>query len=348
LEIGTGLVLSGNFTDIKWANGPFFIKTEIDPDGGSNYIITGASELLSVPYARYAKSAANGLQDGTATGQMMYWNGKSWVTIPPGIEHQILSFCGGIPTWGPCLDTITSLNCSGAINAGNLIEGISASAVSTSIPYLGGNGGPYTVQSVTSTGVTGLTASLVAGKLAIGAGNIKYTISGIPISSGIAKFNITLGGQTCILEIRVLNSYSQYPVGTVFCAAGPTVIKNVSSPKTGKIWMDRNLGASRAATRQFDNDAFGDLYQWGREADGHQCRNSTTTTTLSSTDQPGHANFIVTSASPYNWRNPQNTNLWQGENGINNPCPRTYRLPTSAEFVAELGGSQSKDVSFFF
>ncbi|MBI9063702.1 MAG: hypothetical protein JEZ14_17105 [Marinilabiliaceae bacterium] len=57
LEIGTGTVESGDFTTIDWANDSYFIKTETDPAGGSNYTITGTSQLLSVPYALYAKTA---------------------------------------------------------------------------------------------------------------------------------------------------------------------------------------------------------------------------------------------------------------------------------------------------
>ncbi len=54
LEIGDGTVLFGTMAGINWANGPFFIKTETDPDGGSNYTIAGTSQLASVPYALFA------------------------------------------------------------------------------------------------------------------------------------------------------------------------------------------------------------------------------------------------------------------------------------------------------
>src|SRR5690554_3967123 len=57
LEIGSGTVVSGDFTTIDWANGPYFIKTETDPTGGTSYTITGTSQLLSVPYAFHAKTA---------------------------------------------------------------------------------------------------------------------------------------------------------------------------------------------------------------------------------------------------------------------------------------------------
>lgn len=57
IEIGAGTVVSGDFTTINWANGPYFIKTETDPAGGISYTITGISQLLSVPYALHAKTA---------------------------------------------------------------------------------------------------------------------------------------------------------------------------------------------------------------------------------------------------------------------------------------------------
>ena len=57
LEIGSGTVVSGNFSSIDWANGTYFIKTETDLNGGTNYTITGTSQLLSVPYALHAKTA---------------------------------------------------------------------------------------------------------------------------------------------------------------------------------------------------------------------------------------------------------------------------------------------------
>ncbi len=59
LEIGGGTVVNGDFASIDWANGPFFLKTEIDPTGGTYYVLENVQQLLSVPYALYAGSAAN-------------------------------------------------------------------------------------------------------------------------------------------------------------------------------------------------------------------------------------------------------------------------------------------------
>ena len=60
LEIGGGTVVNGDFATIDWADGPYFLKTETDPNGGTNYTIEGTQQLLSVPYALYAATSGNG------------------------------------------------------------------------------------------------------------------------------------------------------------------------------------------------------------------------------------------------------------------------------------------------
>lgn len=130
------------------------------------------------------------------------------------------------------------------------------------------------------------------------------------------------GGRAHGASVRCIQDYEPEEVSTV-------------TSSTGQVWMDRNLGASRVATSSADEDAYGDLYQWGRGADGHEKRESATTSTLSTSDTPGHDDFILPSYDPYDWRTPQNDNLWQGSSGINNPCPAGFRLPTETEFETE-------------
>jgi hypothetical protein len=60
LEIGTGTVITGTFSAINWAAGPYFIKTETDPTGGTAYTIAGTNELMSVPYALFSANARVG------------------------------------------------------------------------------------------------------------------------------------------------------------------------------------------------------------------------------------------------------------------------------------------------
>jgi hypothetical protein len=58
-EIGGGTPLTGAFASIDWSTGTYFIKSEVDTSGGSNYTISGVSQLLSVPYAKYADKSAD-------------------------------------------------------------------------------------------------------------------------------------------------------------------------------------------------------------------------------------------------------------------------------------------------
>ncbi|WP_373826226.1 hypothetical protein [Bacteroides heparinolyticus] len=233
IEIGAGNTISGNFESIDWANGPYFIKTETAIETPlDNYTITGTSQLLSVPYALYAKTAGN-VPVGIHSGDMQYWNGSEWVIIPAtDSEGAILQMINGIPTW----------------------------------------------------------------------------VNG----------------------------------------SGSDTIITVINPATGAEWMDRNLGATQVATSMTDVNSFGDLYQWGRGKDGHQKRTSGITTTLSNGDNPGHGDFILTDSSPNDWRSPQNDNLWQGVNGINNPCPAGFRIPTEAEWTAEINTWNSLDFNGAF
>jgi len=113
----------------------------------------------------------------------------------------------------------------------------------------------------------------------------------------------------------------------------------------GRVWMDRNLGASRVATSSTDSAAYGDLYQWGRGADGHQLRTSATTTITSSTNDPGHSDFIIGSVD---WRTTPNDFLWQGVFGTNNPCPAGFRLPTETEWKTEMQTWISRNINGAF
>ena len=100
----------------------------------------------------------------------------------------------------------------------------------------------------------------------------------------------------------------------------------------GRCWLDRNLGAANVGE-------YGDLYQWGRAADGHQLRTSDIYNTgLASTFEPNKekdwdGKFIT---SPSDWLSSGNNDLWQGVDGINNPCPVGYRLPTATEWQDEI------------
>jgi uncharacterized protein (TIGR02145 family) len=310
---------------------------------GSNNSSGAFAAPLKWTLAGYRSGGSNGTLYNVGT-ESLYWSSSVWGTnsrylffnsANAGVSFQTRADGFPVRCIKEMVGAVGVLNCNGATQSGNLISGQVASNVTASVPYTGGNAGFYPAQSISSTGVTGLTATLSQGLLANGAGSVTYAITGTAASAGTASFAITLGGQSCSFTVNVTSLAQQYPANSVFCAAGATAIVDVTNPTTGKTWMDRNLGASQVATSSTDQNAYGDLYQWGRRADGHQCRTSPTTATLSSVDQPAHGNFITINSGNYDWRSPQNTNLWQGVNGVNNPCPSGYRLPTETELNNE-------------
>jgi hypothetical protein len=114
----------------------------------------------------------------------------------------------------------------------------------------------------------------------------------------------------------------------------------VVSPYTGKTWLDRNLGASRVCTSIDDSECFGDYYQWGREADGHEKANSATTSTQATDIVNVGSSFILgTIDKIYDWTT-VDTHLtlrqsnWSKTDGTS-ICPIGYRVPTAAEISVE-------------
>ena len=180
-------------------------------------------------------------------------------------------------------------------------------------------------------------------------GNASETINGyLTYKLNVDKHAVRIVSDGTNWQILEESYNATGPVSGRNCDGSIFTWNDVGNPTTGKIWMDRNLGASRVATAYNDTNSYGDLYEWGRLKDGHQCRNSGITTSLSSTNVPGHGLFITTISSPYDWRNTQINNLWQGIHGNNNPCPSGYDLPTQAELNAERNSWSSNNAAGAF
>jgi uncharacterized protein (TIGR02145 family) len=92
-----------------------------------------------------------------------------------------------------------------------------------------------------------------------------------------------------------------------------------------------------------DATVYGDLYQWGRKTDGHEKRNSATTTTLATSNTPNHAKFIKAPNSPYDWRSGGgNNSRWtDATKAANDPCPSGYKVPTTAQWRSIFNGGSS-------
>jgi hypothetical protein len=165
LEIGTGTT-TGNFSTINWANGPFFIKTETDATGGTNYTITGTSQLLSVPYALYANTA-----DYTKLSNLPNWKdsisnhyigelfggGIVFYVYGGGKHGLIVATADSIQMRTPIMwsDTTTKTNIktstirdgigAGASNTERIlmVQGVAVSAAQVCAKYRGGNYGDW-------------------------------------------------------------------------------------------------------------------------------------------------------------------------------------------------------------
>lgn len=361
--------------------------------------------------------------DGTATGQMQYWDGSNWVNINPGSDGQVLKYTSNMPTWStvssvpnpPTIGTATRELYQATVaftppvnNGGSAItsytvfsnpEGLNKSGTSSPIIVTGLNSYTSYNYRVTATNASGTSlfsdysntpytpadapTNIVATNGEDSKSTISFnypsgngsTITGYAITSNPAGISVTTttspfvitgltNGSMYSFTVKAINSYGQGVAGTsnsimpytiqslcgsstvTFTYNGAPVTYGVVVSADYRCWLDRNLGATQVATSSTDVNSFGDLFQWGRGADGHQLRTSGTTTTLSTSDVPGNSNFIKATATPYDWRNPQNDNLWQGVNGVNNPCPSGYRLPTFSEIWAVTDGTFASPLKF--
>jgi len=162
------------------------------------------------------------------------------------------------------------------------------------------------------------------------------------MNRGAMKFKVLIVSVFFICSLLIGICLAQNKVVVIPLMSDCNPIQTVTSAD-GRVWMDRNLGAIQVAQSKDDYHAYGYLYQWGRLADGHEDRGSLTTTTRSAGDVPGHDDFIVVASSPFDWLTQLNNDLWQGVSGINNPCPSGFRLPTGAEWEAEIISWSSDD-----
>jgi len=176
--------------------------------------------------------------------------------------------------------------------------------------------------------------------------NLIYTPNNYYNGTDSFSFKIndgTVDSETKTVNINILDAF--YSGDTHNGIIYDTVI----SPNTGRIWLDRNLGASQVCTALNDENCYGDYYQWGRNTDGHEKSNSSTTSNQTTNiDNTGHGNFI--SGNP-DWTSIDSDGSQRNENWYTldgtSVCPTGYRVPTIEELSAEtidVGTSNNVDV----
>ena len=171
---------------------------------------------------------------------------------------------------------------------------------------------------------------------------------------------LVVSGLFVVMPMQVMANPNMAPIIS-YLILESTEVLTITSPTTNKIWMDRNLGATMACTESRDSvnfaddaayvvsqqDCFGDYYQWGRDADGHEKSDSATTSTQATdTSTVGHGDFITSgNENGYDW-----AQTVDGDGRIRetnwNPCPSGFRIPTSAEFDAEKEGITNRDDAY--
>jgi FlaG/FlaF family flagellin (archaellin) len=134
LALGQGSPLFGAYNQIDWSLGTYFIKTEIDPNGGTDFTNLGLIQLGTVPKAYYAKKAGAGFEGsfyeltnaplGDNKGDMLYWNGNQWINLPCGQPGQVLMLNDSIPQWDSLRETpVLNTNPITAVANGTTVAG---------------------------------------------------------------------------------------------------------------------------------------------------------------------------------------------------------------------------------
>jgi len=326
LEIGGGAAVSGNFSTILWSQGPYFIKTETDAAGGSNYQLTATTQLLSVPYSLYAQSAA--LKYSTS-GDTLF-SGREYVIVPglssansnavvTGSPSVITSVASSVTTISATLGGEVLNTGASAVTARGVCYGTSASPTVANNTVASGSGvGTFSVS------IPGLNPAITYYARA-------YAVNGNGTSYGNQVTFTTPGaaGQACAQGSTMTVTHT---AGDVAPVTKTITYKLVQTDLSGasKCWLAQNLGAERQALTLNDvsQESAGWYWQFNRKQ-GYTHDGMNRTPNIDIPDINENSNWIV----------------------ANDPCSillgTGWRIPTLTEWEFVLSNGWGSNGQFF-
>lgn len=258
VEIGAGTVVSGSFASVNWGQGPYFIKTETDITGGTNYQLISTTQLLSVPYALYAQSSS---LKYSAAGDTLF-SGKEYVIVPGISAANGSAVIAGSP--GVTTSVASSVTTVSASIGGEVIS-VGASAVTSRGICYGTSANPTITNSTVASG-SGL-GSFTINIPGLNPATTYYARAYATNASGTSYGNqvifATLGaaGQACAQGSTMTVTHT---AGDVAPVTKTVTYKLVQTDVTGesKCWIAQNLGADRQALSYNDDTEASAGWYW--------------------------------------------------------------------------------------
>jgi hypothetical protein len=326
LEIGGGTAASGNFNLINWGEGPYFIKTETDPTGGTNYLLVATSQLLSVPYSLFAQSAS---LKASSIGDTLF-SGKQFVVVP-GLSN---ANSQDNPANGTALvltRPVSNLTSASVSLSGEVSNGGGSPVTSRGFCY-STTASPTTANNIVAAGSG--TGSFTANLSGINPATTYYLRTYAVNASGTSYGNQVLFttpgavGQACAQGSTLTVTHTAGDVAPVSKTVTYKIIQT-DITRESKCWLAQNLGADRQATSldDYSEASAGWYWQFGQKR--------------------GYKNDGI-SRVPNTWGNPApDTSSWLPSN---DPCRllmgQGWRIPTMMEYSFLLQNWNTNPVMF--
>jgi uncharacterized protein (TIGR02145 family) len=291
------------------------------------YRIAGQTDFFNLGYNGIWWSAtASGSENAKYRG-MSNTNGN---VLLSGANLKLTGYsvrCVQDPDYG----TVTGLDCDNAIHTGDIRNATTINVgVTTTLSYTGGNGGVYQAQTISSIGVTGLTATLEVGTFANGSGSLIFQITGKANTTGVASFLLNIGNQTCTFTRTVL---AADPLASHTC--GSTYVHNVSktygslTDQQGNIYRTIQIGTQEWMAENLKTTIY---------RNGDPVSNVTDRLTWFESTTGAYCDFNNESGNDCPYGKLYN---WYAASDNRNICPTGWHVPSESDWVDlqnQLGG----------